>query len=89
MVYRVFLKQGVALRLRMSMLHAAVKLFRSVHQSNALITPGPSEVEVPHMHIYLHRATHCTTQSLLILLYYCQVSPSVQKCSFVSHSIYP
>jgi hypothetical protein len=66
------LKGGVSLRLRMSMLHAVVtsgSLFTSVYVP---ITPGPLELEVPHMHTYVHRATHFTAHTLPLLLYYCK-----------------
>jgi hypothetical protein len=60
----------------MSMLHAVVKsdsFFTSVY---APVTPGPLELQVPHMHTYLHQATHFTTQTLLLLLY-CYYSTAV------------
>ena len=73
----------------MSMLHAVAQsdsLFTSVYVS---ITPGPLELEVPYIHTYLHLATHSTAHTLPLLIYYCKISLSVQKYSFVSHSIYP
>jgi hypothetical protein len=72
----------------MSMIHAIVKsdsLFTSVYVP---VTPGPLELEVPHMHTYVYRATHFTAHTTAITLLL-QISPSVQKYSFFTQSIYP
>jgi len=51
----------------MSMLHAVAKSVSFSTSVYVPITPGPSELEFPHMHTYLHQATHFTTAKFPLL----------------------